>query len=77
VRFIIGEMQSVLPSELALALIRELRLLHPSEWRYRDLESLLARPDLLDAIEDSSSELDDLWEPDPEFFEARARAMLY
>jgi uncharacterized protein YbbC (DUF1343 family) len=77
VRFIVGEMQSVLPSELALALIRELRLLHPSEWRYRDLESLLARPDLLDAIEDSSSELDDLWEPDPEFFEARARAMLY
>jgi uncharacterized protein YbbC (DUF1343 family) len=77
VRFIIGDMQSVLPSELALALIRELRVLHPADWRYRDLETLLARPDLLDAIEDGSAELDDLWEPDPEFFEARARAMLY
>ncbi len=77
VRFIIGDMQSVLPSELALALIRELRILHPADWRYRDLETLLARPDLLDAIEDGSAELDDLWEPDPEFFEARARAMLY
>ncbi len=77
VRFILSEMQSVLPSELALALIRELRHLHPVEWHYRQLESLLARPDLLDAIEDGSQELDDLWEPDPEFFEARARAMLY
>jgi uncharacterized protein YbbC (DUF1343 family) len=77
VRFRIGEKQSVLPSELALALIRELRVLHPVEWRYSDLASLLARPDLLDAIEDGSAELDDLWEPDPEFFEARARAMLY
>jgi uncharacterized protein YbbC (DUF1343 family) len=77
VRFILGDMQSVLPSELALALIRELRALHPADWHYRDLESLLARPDLLDAIEDGSSELDDLWEPDPEFFEARARALLY
>jgi len=36
-----------------------------------------ARPDLLDAIEDGSAELDDLWEPDPEFFDARAKAMLY
>ena len=77
VRFVIGEVQSVLPSEVALALIRELRASHPSEWKYRDLESLLARPDLLDAIEDGSAELDELWEPDPEFFEARARAMLY
>jgi uncharacterized protein YbbC (DUF1343 family) len=77
VRFVVSEMQSVLPSELALSLIRELRDLHPSEWHYRDLESLLARPDLLDAIEDGSHELDDLWEPDPEFFDARAKAMLY
>jgi uncharacterized protein YbbC (DUF1343 family) len=77
VRFIVGDMQSVLPSELALALIRELRTSYPSEWGFRALESLLARPDLLDAIEDGSAELDDLWEPDPEFFEARARAMLY
>jgi uncharacterized protein YbbC (DUF1343 family) len=77
VRFVLGELQLVLPSELALALIRELRVLHPAEWRYRDLDALLARPDLLDAIEDGSSELDDLWEPDPEFFEARARALLY
>ena len=76
-RFVIGEMQAVLPSVLALALIRELRGLHPDEWHYRELDGLLARPDLLDAIEDVSSELDDLWEPDPEFFEARAKAMLY
>jgi uncharacterized protein YbbC (DUF1343 family) len=76
-RFVIGEMQAVLPSVLALALIRELRSLHPHIWDYRQLEGLLARPDLLDAIEDASAELDDLWEPDPEFFEARAKAMLY
>jgi len=38
---------------------------------------MLARPDLLDAIEDNSGELDDLWEPDPDFFDARAKAMLY
>lgn len=77
VRFVIGDMQSVLPSVLALALITELRAVHPSEWRYRDLEPMLARPDLLDAIEDNSGELDDLWEPDPDFFDARAKAMLY
>ena len=77
VRFVIGDMQSVLPSVLALSLIVELRAMYPSEWHYRDLELLLARPDLLDAIEDGSAELDDLWEPDPEFFDARAKAMLY
>jgi uncharacterized protein YbbC (DUF1343 family) len=77
VRFVIGDMQSVLPSVLALSLIVELRAMYPSEWHYRDLEQLLARPDLLDAIEDGSAELDELWEPDPEFFDARAKAMLY
>jgi len=77
VRFVVGDMHSALPSVLALSLITELRSMHPSEWHYRDLDPLLARPDLLDAIEDSSAELDDLWEPDPEFFDARAKAMLY
>jgi hypothetical protein len=77
VRFVISDIQALLPSVLALSLIVELRALHPSEWHYRDLEQLLARPDLLDAIEDGSAELDDLWEPDPEFFDARAKAMLY
>jgi uncharacterized protein YbbC (DUF1343 family) len=77
VRFVISDIQALLPSVLALSLIVELRGLHPSDWHYRDLEQLLARPDLLDAIEDGSAELDDLWEPDPEFFDARAKAMLY
>lgn len=77
VRFVLGDMHSALPSVLALSLITELRSMHPSEWRFRDLDPMLARPDLLDAIEDGSAELDDLWEPDPEFFDARAKAMLY
>ena len=77
VGFVVSEKEVVLPSELALALIRELRALYPEDWHYRDLGPLLARPDLLDAIEDGAEELDELWEPDPEFFEARARAMLY
>ena len=77
VRFVVSDMHELPSAMLALALIKELRALHKREWEYRGLATLLARPDLLDAIEDASDELDDLWEPDPDFFDARARAMLY
>jgi len=77
VRFAISDMQAMPTAHLALALINELRTLHPHEWEYRGLSALLARPDLLEAIEDEASELEDLWEPDPDFFDARAKALLY
>jgi uncharacterized protein YbbC (DUF1343 family) len=77
VRFNITDMQAMPTAHLALALIKDLRALHPHEWEYRGLGALLARPDLLEAIEDGAGELDDLWEPDPDFFDARAKALLY
>ena len=77
VRFDLSDMQAMPTAHLALALIKDLRALHPHEWEYRGLGALLARPDLLEAIEDGASELEDLWEPDPDFFDARAKALLY
>jgi uncharacterized protein YbbC (DUF1343 family) len=77
VRFNVSDMQALPTAHMALALIKELRALHPHEWDYQGLAALLARPDLLEAIEDGATELDELWEPDPDFFEARAKALLY
>ncbi len=77
VRFVVEDVHELEPARLGLALIESLRDLYPTTWEYKQLESLLLRPDLLEAIEDGSSELDDLWQPDPDFFEARAAALLY
>ncbi|MBC5823231.1 MAG: DUF1343 domain-containing protein [Candidatus Eremiobacteraeota bacterium] len=77
VRFIVDDLLMLESARLGLALIQSLRSLYPTEWEFVKLDSLLLRPDLMDAIEDRSPDLDDLWEPDPEFFEARASALLY
>ncbi len=76
-RFIVTDMQAMPSAVLALELIKDLRSLHPRDWDHRGLAALLARPDLLEAIEDGAPELDELWEPDPDFFDARAKALLY
>ncbi len=77
VHFVVENRQEFSPAALGLALIQTLRSLYPQMWEYRLLDRLLGRTDLLEAIEDQSPELADLWEPDPDFFEARARALLY
>ena len=77
VHFVVEDEQEFSPAALGLALIQTLRQLYTNEWQYRLLDKLLARTDLLEAIEDQAAELADLWEPDPDFFEARARALLY
>ena len=77
VRFSVDDAQLVAPPYVALAVIESLRELYPTEWDFRKLAARLARPDLLDAIEDKASELDRLWSPDPDFFEARAQVLLY
>lgn len=77
VRFIVGDEQAFSPAMLGLALIQTLRRLYPDTWEYRKLDALLGRTDLLQAIEDHAPELADLWAPDPDFFDARARALIY
>lgn len=77
VEFDVTDLQALSPTALGLSLIRILRAQYPAAWEYRLMEKLLARPDLLEAIEDQADELEDLWRPDPEFFEARAKALLY
>jgi uncharacterized protein YbbC (DUF1343 family) len=77
VRFVVEDRAEILPSELGLALIRALRSDYPKKWEFERLDGLLARPDLMDAIEDGSRELDNLWQPDPEFYDVRAKYVLY
>lgn len=77
VRFLVDDRQAFSPAALGLGLIQTLRALYPETWEYPLLARLLGRDDLLEAIEDQSPELSDLWEPDPDFFEARARALIY
>lgn len=76
VRFIVDERHDLVPTALGIELIRALRTGYP-QWEFRKLASLLARPDLLDAIEDDAPELDDLWQPDPDYYEAHAKYLLY
>ncbi len=77
VRVLIEERADTVPTALGLELIRALRSLYPKQWEFRKLDKLLARPDLLDAIEDQAEELESLWQPDPEYFEVRAKYLLY
>ena len=77
VRFLVDDRQAFSPAALGLGLIQTLRALYPEAWEFPLLARLLGRDDLLEAIEDQSPELSDLWEPDPDFFEARARALMY
>lgn len=77
VRFLVEDRAEVLPSELGLALIRALRDEHPKAWEFKKLDGLLARPDLMEAIEDGARELDTLWQPDPDFYDVRAKYVLY
>jgi len=77
VRITIEQLQEFSPAHLALSLIEILRARHPRHWRYQGLAGLLARADLLEAIEDQADELDQLWVPDPDFFDARAKALIY
>ncbi len=76
VRMSIDDRSEVIPTALGLELIRALRESYP-QWEFRKLDRLLARPDLLDAIEDKAAELDDLWQPDPDFYDIRAKYLLY
>lgn len=76
VRMIVQERADIIPTALGLELIRALRAGY-KQWEFRKLEGLLARPDLIDAIEDNAPELDDLWQPDPDFHETRAKYLLY
>ena len=76
VQVLVDERDDAVPTALGLELIRALRADYP-QWEFRKMERLLARPDLLDAIEDQAPELDDLWQPDPDFYDARAKYLLY
>lgn len=77
VRFLVQEQADVVPTALGLELIRALRSDYTAQWEFKKLGGLLARPDLLDAIEDDASELEDLWQPDPDYFDVRAKYLLY
>jgi uncharacterized protein YbbC (DUF1343 family) len=77
VRLLVEDNGEIAVGALSLALIRALRGAYPGKWEFRKLDRLLARPDLLDAIEDNAAELDELWEPDPDFFDVRAKYLLY
>lgn len=77
VRFTVQDPRDFSPASLGLGLVQTLRALYPAQWEYRLLDPLLARTDLLAAIDTQSPALPDLWEPGLEFFEARARALLY
>lgn len=76
VRFVIRERADIVPTALGLELIRALRADYP-QWEPAGLDGLLARPDLIEAIEDEAPELDDLWQPDPDYYEIRAKYLLY
>jgi len=76
VRMLVEERADLIPTALGLELIRALRATYP-QWEFRKLEGLLARSDLIEAIEDDAPELDDLWQPDPDFHEIRAKYLLY
>jgi uncharacterized protein YbbC (DUF1343 family) len=77
VRFVVPDLSELPTGELSLALIRGLRRTHRVLWDIHGLAPLLARPDLLEAIEDDADELDELWQPDPDFFDVRAKYLLY
>lgn len=77
VTFEVTESQEFAPMDLALTLVRGLRAQHAGEWAVGAIDELLQRPDLIEAIEDGSDELEDLWQPDPDFFDVRARYLLY
>jgi uncharacterized protein YbbC (DUF1343 family) len=77
VRFTIENVQEFSCAALAVTLVKTLRRDYPKQWERAGLEDLLARPDLIEAIEDQAPELDGLWAPDPEFFELRAKYLLY
>ncbi|MDQ6781261.1 MAG: DUF1343 domain-containing protein [Candidatus Eremiobacteraeota bacterium] len=77
VRFTIEDPRAFSPAALGLGLVQTLRALYPTQWQHRLLDPLLASTDLLHAIEEQSTALPELWEPGLEFFEARARALLY
>jgi len=77
IRVLIEERADAVPAALGIELIRALRSMYPKQWEFRKLDRLLARPDLLDAIEDEAEELEHLWQPDPEYFEIRAKYLLY
>jgi len=76
VRFHIEERADAFPTLLGVEIVRALRADYP-QWEYRKIEGLLARPDLVEAIEDKAPELDEHWQPDPDFFEVRAKYLLY
>jgi uncharacterized protein YbbC (DUF1343 family) len=77
VRFLVEDPAEAAPAALGLAIIRALRAEYPHTWEFKKLDTLLARPDLLEAIEDNTDEIEDLWQPDPEFFDIRAKYLLY
>lgn len=77
IRLLADDLAETAPTELGLALIRSLRSDYPKQWEFKKLDALLCRPDLLDAIEDNADELEDLWQPDPDYFDARAKYLLY
>lgn len=77
VRFEVEDLQALSPPYLALAVIQSLRALCPNQWSFVALATRLARQDLIEAIDDQAEELDQLWVPDPDFFEARAQALIY
>lgn len=77
IRFSNVDLQTLSPPHAALAVIEALRALYPTQWDFNKLATRLARADLLDAIEDRAEQLDDLWVPDPDFFETRAQVLLY
>jgi uncharacterized protein YbbC (DUF1343 family) len=77
VRVLVEEHADLVPTALGIEVIRALRTDYAGKWDFKKLGGLLARPDLLDAIEDNADALDDLWQPDPEYFDARAKYLLY
>lgn len=77
IRFVVSDLAELPTGELSLSLIRGLRRTHRRLWDIHGLGPLLARPDLLEAIEDEADELDELWQPDHDFFDVRAKYLLY
>lgn len=76
-RFLVDDNAELAPADLGLALVRTLMKEGRGRWDMRGLDTLLCRPDLVEALEDDADELHDLWQPDPDFFDARARYLLY
>jgi uncharacterized protein YbbC (DUF1343 family) len=77
VRFDVDDPSEIAVGPLALALIRALRAGHSGRWHVLEIEERLARPDLIEAVEDDAAELDDLWQPDPDYYDLRAKYLLY